>query len=381
MRIARLALRNLWRSRTRTLLTFAGIFVSIFIFAALVGLDSGLSRMLSASSGEDTLIVFEKYKACPPYSSLPVHYRDTIAELPGVKQVMPVRFLLSNCGTTTDLVAIHGVDPVLLPEMREIEMETGSYSDFAGEIGAALIGRGAAAKYGWTVGQLVSLPQLRGVSFTVRGIFAAPGDSLEQVVLVDREYLEQSIDEVGRATLFLVQVDSTGQLDAVAGAIDQTFANYERSTKSGPEQSFIAGQIQAFTELVHFAQLIAWLALVLLLAGVANSVSMSNNDRLREIALLKLIGFASPQVSNLVLMEFGLLGLAASLTGVGAVQVLLNVKHLSISIEGFSINPALPPDMRVIAVLTGVMLSLFGTWLAVRSAVRRPILLGLKGVD
>ncbi len=381
MHLVRLALRNLWRSRTRTLLTFAGISVSILIFAALAGLDSGLNHMLQASSGENTLIVFERYKACPPYSNLPVHYRESIEELPGIKRVMPVRFLLSNCGTTTDLVAIHGVEPELLREMRDLEVVNGSYEDFKDEKGAALVGSGAAVKYGWQVGQQVSLPQLRGIGFTIRGIYRAPGDSLEQVVLVDREYLEQSINEVGRATLFLVQVDDPERLDSVAATIDQTFANHERPTKSGPEKSFIAGQIQSFTELVHFAQLIAWLALVLLLVGVANSVSMSIADRLREIALLKLVGFTSPQISNLVLLEFGLLGLGASLGGVGTVLALLSVKHLAISIEGFSIKPTLPPDMSVIVVLTGVMLSLLGTWLAVRSAARRPILLGLKGVD
>jgi putative ABC transport system permease protein len=353
----------------------------MFIFASLVGLDSGLKRMLKNSSGEDTLIVFERYKACPPYSNLPVHYRDVIAEQPGVKHVMPVRFLLSFCGTTTDLVAIHGVEPLLLRELRDFEMEAGSYEDFAQEKGAALVGQGAALKYGWQVGQLVTLPQLRGISFTIRGFFSAPGDTLEQVVLVDREYLEQSIDEVGRVTLFMVKVADSAQLNQVAADIDSAFANYERQTKSGPEKSFIAGQIQAFTELVRFAQMIAWLALVLLLAGMANSVSMSVNDRLREMALLKLVGFASPQVSNLVLLEFGLLGLAASLGGVGAVLLMLEVWQITISVEGFSIKPALPADMAVIAVLTGIMLSLFGTWIAVRSAASRPILLGLKGVD
>jgi len=299
----------------------------------------------------------------------------------GVELVMPMRFLLSSCGTTTDLVAVHGVEPDLLRELRDFELQAGSYDEFAAEKGAALVGSGAAEKYGWQLGQLVSLPKLKGVSFTVRGVFSAPGDSLEQVVLVDREYLEQSINEIGRVTLFLVKAADPAQVDQVAARIDAVFANYERQTKSGPEKSFIAGQVQSFTELVNFAQLIAWLALALLLAGVANSVSMSVNDRLRELAMFKLVGFTSSQVSNLVLLEFGLLGLAASAAGVGVFLVLLKARHISVSIEGFSLNPALPADMTVITLLTGMLLSLFGTWIAVRPAARRPILTGLKGVD
>ncbi len=43
--------------------------------------------------------------------------------------------------------------------------------------------------------------------------------------MVDRTYLETSIDEVGRVTLFLVKVDSPDNVSASAKAIDDTFAN------------------------------------------------------------------------------------------------------------------------------------------------------------
>lgn len=381
MRFLKLILRNLVRSRTRTMLTLLGIAVSMFIFAALLGLDGGVRHMLDATSDEDVLIVFERYKACPPYSNLPVHYATEISDLPHVATVMPVRFLLSFCGTTTDLVAVHGVEPELLRGLRDIQIDAGQYAQFAGERGAAVVGRTLADRYGWQPGQQVSLPQLQGISFTVRGIFDAPGSSLEQVVLVDREYLETSINEVGRVTLFLVKVDDAAHLERVAASIDERFANHDHPTKSGPEKSFIAGQIKSFRELVQFAQLIAYLALVLLLAAVANSVSMSVRDRLREMAVLKLLGFDSATVSDLILVETGLLGTLASLLGVGAALVLFNSTGITISVEGFTMIPHLAPDLAVIAVLTGIILSLVGAWLPVRSAARRPIVLGLKGVD
>jgi putative ABC transport system permease protein len=381
MRFTKLIIRNLLRSRTRTLLTLAGIAVSMFIFAALLGLDGGVNRMLSESSGEDVLIVFERYKACPPYSNLPVHYRHEIEQLEHVETVMPVRFLLSNCGTTTDLIAVHGVEPELLQGVRELEIEREHYSQFASERGAAIVGQLAAAKYGWQVGQQVSLPQLRGISFTVRGIFSAPGSSLEQVVLVDREYLETSINEVGRATLFTVQVDDPANADAVAMSIDSTFSNYDRQTKSGLEKGFIAGQITAFSELVQFAQLIAYLALVLLLAAVANSVSMGIRDRQREIAIMKLLGFDSARAGDLVLAETLLLGALASAIGVGASLVLFNMANITISVEGFTVVPYLPLDLGLIALLAGIILSLVGAWLPTATAARRPIVQGLKGVD
>lgn len=381
MKFLKLVLRNLVRSRTRTMLTLLGITVSMFIFAALLGLDGGVQRMLQNTSGEDKLIVFEKYKACPPYSNMPVHYKSVIEKLPHVETVMPIRFLLSNCGTTTDLVALHGIDPGLLRDLRDFEISDSEYSDFVNERGSAIVGNTLAERYGWTLGQQVSLPQLRGVSFIVRGIFSAPGSSLEQVVMVDRTYLETSIDEVGRVTLFLVKVDSPDNVSASAKAIDDTFANYDRQTTSGPEKGFIAAQIKAFSELVKFAQLIAYSALILLLAAVANSVSMSVRDRQREMAILKLVGFDSHSLSDLVLAEIGILGACASIIGVGGAMALFNLAGITVSVEGFSVAPFLPLDLGIVTVLAGIILSLVGAYLPLYSAAKRPIVLALRGVD
>ncbi len=35
---------------------------------------------------------------------------------------MPVQFLLSNCRTTTDLIAIHGIEPEVFRQFRAIEL-------------------------------------------------------------------------------------------------------------------------------------------------------------------------------------------------------------------------------------------------------------------
>lgn len=381
MKFLKIVARNLVRSKTRTFLTLIGIGVSMFIFSVLIGLDQGVRRMIESTGGEDVLIVFEKYKACPPYSRLPVHYAADIEAMPHVESVMPVRFLLSVCGTTTELVAVHGVEPDKLRNLVDIQINEALYAEFAGERGAAIVGRGAAEQFGWQVGQQVSLPQLRGVSFMVRGIFSAPGSSLEQVVMVDREYLERSIDEVGQATLIMVKVDDPDNVDALAAMIDNNFATYDHATNSGPSNSFVAGQISAFRELVGFSQLVAYLALVLLLAAVANAMSMSVRDRMREIAVMKLLGYDSLQVGDLVIFEAGLLGVGASALGVGAAGMLFRLGNYNISVEGFTVQPELPVDLLLIAGGCGVLLSLLGAWLPARRAAQRPIVLALKGVD
>lgn len=381
MKLLHVATRSILRQPARTALTLLGVAVSIFVFSSLLSLDRGVRRMVDTTGGDLVLTVFERFKACPPYSRMPVHYADTIASIPGVREVMPVRFVLSNCQTTTDLVAVHGIEPAKLRHFRALDLPDEEYAAFQAERGAAIVGRAVAEKYGWRVGDQVSLKELRGISFVIRSIYRAPGSALESVILVDREYLEFSIEQVGIATMFLVLVDGPDRVDSVSGAIDAAFANAQTQTKTGPERSFIANAINDFSAMVRFAQVVAYVALLLLLASVANSVSMSVRDRLREMAILKTLGFRRSQVTGMVLFETVLLSVLASLLGAGAAVLLMNSGSVSISVEGYTIAPHMSAAMLGLALFVGGLMGLVGAYLPARRGARLPIMMALKEVD
>lgn len=381
MKFLRLVLRNALRKPVRTALTGLAIAVSVFIFTALVAIDRGVKEMVQKSGGDLTITVFEKYKACPPYSSLPLHYRDKIASVPGVRAVMPVRFLLSNCQTTTDLVAVYGIEAGLLREFRKIELPEDQYRAFVGERGAAIVGEAVARKYRWSVGDQVTLKELRGISFAVRGIFRSPGANLESVILVDRGYLEFAVQQVGKETMFLVKVDSPQEIDRVSHEIDALFANSQTQTQSGPEKSFIAGSIEDFKSMVEFSQVVAYVALALLLAAVANSVSMSVRDRLREMAILKILGFRRARVVRLIMTEVFVVGAVSAALGALGAALLLRLKDLSISVEGYTIFPHLGASVILLGIGLGTALGALGALFPAVLGAKRPIVLALREVD
>jgi putative ABC transport system permease protein len=381
MRFAKLVLRNILRSKTRTLLTMLGVGVSIFIFAALVSLDRGVQDMIDQTGGDTVLTVFDRYKACPPGSKIPVHYLDKIGAIPHVAAVLPVRFLLSSCRTTTDMVAVNGIDPAVLRSFKALELPAADYAAFAKEKGAAIAGRAVAEKYGWQVGQQVALSQLGGISFVLRGIFDSDSSAERQVVYVDRVYLEQATDQPGWVTMFLVKPDAPGNAEAISQAIDATFANFEVQTKTGPEKAFIARMIHDFKDMVHFAQLVAWAALLLLLAAVANSMSMSVRDRLREMAIMKLLGFDSEATARLVLVEAMLTSAVAALCGASLAWLIIARSGVVISIEGFTVAPTLTPEVVALATCAGVLLGALGAFFPASSGARLPIVQALREVD
>jgi len=306
---------------------------------------------------------------------------DKIAALPHVQAVHPERFLMSNCKTTTNLIAVHGIEPDKFRRIRQISIEEAQYEQFSSERGSALIGRKVQEKYGWQPGNQVTLNQLMGLSFVVRGVFDAPGDSIENVILVDRLYLELATQQTGWATLFSVLVDAPENVGPVANAVDAMFANYQTQTKSGPEQSFIAGQITDFRDMVNFVQLVAYLALILLLAAVANSVSMSVRERLREMAILKLVGFRSDAVVRLVMLEAVVVSLLGGALGLGLAALVLGDGRYTVSIEGFSIVPVLGSEIVVYALAAGALLGLAGAYLPALQGARLPIVAAMREVD
>lgn len=381
MIILKMAFRNALRRPIRTGLTLLSIAVAIFVFASLWSLDRGLDRMIERTGGDRVLVVFEKFKACPPFSRIPVHYSDRIIAMKNVEDAMPVRFLLSNCQTTTDLVAVHGVEPGKLRKFRNIEIAENEYAAFEKERGAAIAGQAIARKYGWKSGDAVTLKELSGVSFTIRGIFSSPGSSLENVILLDREYLEYSISQVGVATMILALVDEESNLDKVSYEIDKMFANSGTQTTTGPEKAFIAGNIEDFHGLVGFAQIVGYLALVLLLAAVANSISMSVRDQMREMAIMKTLGYASFKVAGIALFEAVVVSIPAALLGFTIAAATLFAGGFSVSVEGFTITPHLPADFWLMTLCIGAGLGIAGSLLPAFRGAHTKIVHALKGVD
>lgn len=376
-----LILVNVMRARSRALLTAATIAATVAIFAALTAVDRGVTTMVERTGSDLVLTVFERYKACPPFSRLPLHYADHIATIPGVRSVMPVRFLLSNCQTTTDLVAVHGIDPHQLRAFRKIDVPESEFRAFEAERGNALVGERVAQRYGWLTGDQVTLKELHGISFLVRGIFKAPGSSLESTILVDRTYVEQALNQVGVETMFLVLVDDASHVDAVSRAIDSEFMNAGTQTQTGPERSFIASAIDDFHSLVSIAQVVAWCALALLAIAVANTFALEARDRLREFAVLRTSGFTPGQVQRLIVSEAGVLAVIASAAGVGLCALGLVLSRAQIAVEGYVIAPRLTFASAGITALVGAFLGAASAWWPAWRATRLPIVAALREVD
>jgi putative ABC transport system permease protein len=381
MRLLSFTLKNARRNPVRTTLTLVGVAVAIFIFTAVLSLNHGLDRMLQVSAGDDVLVVFDKYQGCPPLSKLPVAHQRQIEELPGVADTAATLFLLSACSRATDLVAVHGIEPTRFRRFQTIELPDEQYAAFANERGAAIVGEQVARRYGWQAGQTVSVQKLGDITFTVRGIFRAPGNSLENAILVDLDFLQFATDQAGTVTLIYVKLTDPRQAGALAARVDELFASSATPTKTTPERAFIAASISGITGIVQFSRWLGYVALGIILLGVGNSVSMSVRDRTRELAILKTIGFRRRQLLQLIVAEAVLTALAGGVAG--ALLGWLAVSHSSfhLAVEGFTFVPHVSTQLVAAGIGLAALVGFAAGFLPSLTASRLRIVTALREVD
>jgi putative ABC transport system permease protein len=381
MKFIRFILKSTVRNPVRAILTLLGVAIAVFIFTAVFASDLGMRRMIQESGGSDVLTVFQKYQGCPPLSKLPSSYETQIVSVPGVRDVTATLFLLSSCATATDLVAVNGVEATKFRLFHEIDIGDAGYQVFARERGAAIVGEQIAKKYGWQPDQTVALQKLGNISFTIRGIFKAPGNSLENAVLVDIEYLRSSTNQVGMSTLFLARLNDPNQAGTVADQIDALFANSSTPTKTTTERSFISSAISGVVGMIEFSRWLGYVAVGILFVGVANSLSMTVRDRTREIGILKTIGFRRSQVLFIIVSEAVATAFFGGVLGTLLAFGLINFGSFSLSVEGFTISPHVPLVLLVVSAGMAACVGLFGALLPCYRASWLRIVQTLREVD
>ena len=324
-----LARRTLVARPLRTLLTIVGIALGVGVLvAALVvnaGLDAAVERSVRDQLGRTDLRVaaFEERGLSP--ASL-----AALTTTPGVavvapeleRRTYPVPDPHAGPGLPVPVTVI-GVDPEADAALHDRPLARGSPLP-AGGGDVALVSDALAHADGLAVGATVTLNG-SGVSgpraFRVSGILAAvPGDPdpLGRSVVVPLQAAQAlfGTDAVSRADLGLTP---GGGVAAVTAALEQRLSA-EPYTLTTPGE--LIADLRAST--ADFRAMIALVAAISLFGGaflIFNTLAMTVAERARDVGLLRAAGMTRRQVTLLVLISAGHLGIAGValglVTGVG----------------------------------------------------------------
>jgi putative ABC transport system permease protein len=154
------------------------------------------------------------------------------------------------------------------------------------------------------------------------------------------------------------RVDDPAKVPAVMQQVDTMFHNSEAETVSETEKSFFSSFFSSVQGLLVVIQAVAFLVTLCIVFIAANTASMAVRERMREIAVLKAIGFGRNLLFGTLLAEATLL--AAGAGALGVVASLALAKALA-AMGGA--NPAMGPLTAFIVtntvIIQGLFLSLF----------------------
>ncbi|MSR48302.1 MAG: ABC transporter permease [Planctomycetes bacterium] len=374
----RLMRRNLARRPARTVLTVAGVAAAIALFVLVESLAAGLDRAVSGSESARTLVVYQKNRYCPQTSFLSQSEAVRIAKIDGVESVLPVKVFLSNCRTSLDTVAFHGVPADLLFDARRIDLIAGDRATFLQRGDAALVGEAFAQRRGLDVGDAF---RFNRIEVQVAGIFRSPEPIEENLIVTHLELLQRSgaVNKLGTVTEFEVKISDPARGRAIAAEIDALLATSAAATDTRAKAAFLESATADLREILRFGRLFGICCVAAVLALVANTVAMAVRERIGELAVMRTLGWRDGRLMRLLLAESCALALLGGALGTAAAWITITTTRLTLGVEGvlvgFALSPRLVATAGAVALLAGLLAAALPAW----KATRAPIPAALRG--
>ncbi len=371
-RFAPYVLKGLWRHRARTVLTVSGSAVALFVFCFIGAVQEGLHRLTQDRQAERTLIVFQENRFCPATSRLPEDYAGTIAKMPGVEDVVPIKVFTNNCRASLDVVVFNGMPPDKLKAARDLQLLSGSWADFTTRTDAAVAGQAVAARRNLKPGGKFTIGE---VTVSIVGIFKSSVAAEDNFIYTHLDFLQRSKGRNTAGTVTQLEVRLAGHADAeaTASAIDDRFRSGPVATTTRSKGVFQADTLSDLAELIGFAHWLGYACVGLVLSLVATTTVMAVQDRIKEHAVLQTIGLRPLRVFRLVVAESLLQALAGGVLGVGLAMLLLAWAEFSVGAEGVTIAFRPSVDLALsgaaVSAIVGVLAGIAPGWQAARTGI------------
>ncbi|MDP4626472.1 MAG: ABC transporter permease [Akkermansiaceae bacterium] len=372
-----LALKQLTRHRLRTSLTVLGVASGMFLFTSVETLQQSLGEATEETASDTTLVVYRENRFCPATSQLPEHYVDEIRSIDGVREVIPIKIIVNNCGASLDVITFRGVPEALLQQFApEIEIVEGSDAEWKKRDDAALVGEQFAKRRGLKSGDKFDAV---GITVHVAGIIRSPFPQDNNVAYVKLDFLQQaSRTGLGIVTQFNVRVENSSDLKRVAAAIDERFKSDQQPTNTKPEKAFFAETAGQLIELIGFTRWLGLGAVLAVVGLVANSILLMVRGRVKENAVLRTLGYPSRAIMFLVLSEGGMLGLIGGILGAGLAWAFLRWQSFTMGSEGHTLAILPEVSTALFATAAALVLGIIASVHPALVAIRQPIVKSLR---
>lgn len=316
-------------------LTAGSIALAVFLHCTLQTILSSLDSLVSGAAGNRLITS----SAVSLFQSLPLSGIERIraARIAGVKDIGhwtwfdgvyrdPKEFFPRMAVDVGMMRAQYGTDYLLTDD----EWET-----FIREKGGCMVGRGLADRYDLQVGDPMVLEGTiyPGTwSFRIVGVYETVNPAYdEETMFFHWSYLNEAMGRFDMVGTYSINLERGTDDAVVSAAVDGLFRNSSNRTLTQTEAAF---QAQFLSMWGNIGLLFAFIggAVIFATAVIAlNTMLLSVSERVREVGVLKTLGFRRASVRGLYLAEAAVLCLGGAVAGAALARLLWHGQPLRLA--------------------------------------------------
>jgi ABC-type antimicrobial peptide transport system permease subunit len=358
-------IKNLFRRKTRTLLTILGISIGV---AAIIGLgamadgmQSGYGAMLGGSKAD--LVISQPNSFDISYSSVDETINQQITAMPEVSQVsgMLQGFVQAE-GNPLFFVFGYPLDSFVLtrfqivsgsgPDSREAQLTRGK---------PLWLGSAAAEVFHKSTGDTL---RLGGSAYRVVGIYQT-GDAFEDSgALLSLADAQDLLGKPRQVSLYYIQLKSPDLHQRFISRVQRLWPDLQVSGASDFADK------QALVDILKaYVWVIGCFAILLGGVGMLNAQLMAVFERTREIGVLRAVGWSSRRVLGMILGETIAVCLAGGFLGIGLGWLSLRVISQTTTLLGIStanLGLTLIFQALIVVLVLGLVGGFYPAWRASR---------------
>lgn len=330
MNDATLIRKSLFRNKTRAILLVLSIMTAFLIFAVLGAFSRALNSGVETAAA-DRLVTLNAINFT---LTMPYAYWGRVDQVEGVQAVTHASWFGGYYQEPRNFIQSFAVDMEsyfqVYPELVPVE---GDMTAMLARNDCAAIGQDLLDQYEWTQGQRIPLSSniwskadgSRVWDVELCLVFDAQDQDVPtNYMMLQYNYYNESLafnrDQIG---WMILTTGDPAINDQVGRDIDTLFTNSPAETETSTEAAFGQAFLEQLGNIGLILTLVIGAAFATILMIVGTTMVMAINERTKEVAVMKTLGFSPPRIFTHVLSESVLLSLVGGLIGLGLAALLL----------------------------------------------------------
>ncbi len=385
MKVLTLVAKNSMRHRLRTILTILGLALAVMAFGLIRTFINAWFASAQAAA-PDRMITRH---AVSLTFTLPIAYKEQLERIEGVEKVTFGNWFGGVYIDKKNFFPQYAVEHTTYFDIYpEFQVPADQFAAFRAERNAAIVGQKLADRYGWQIGDQITLTGTiypGDWPFNIRGIYTGRDQGTDEASFffrfdyIDERMKEEAPPRAGQVGWYALQVDDPSNMASIAKRVDSRFDNSWAETKTESEKEFMLSFVETGDAIIIGLRIISYLIIGVIMMVLINTMVMTGRERISEFAYMRTLGFRAVHIIGLILGESLVIAVSGGIFGMLLMIPLANVIGIGLStfLPVFQISTWTFIASFAAAIIVGILAAIY----PIQRALGVTIVDGLRVVD